>query len=139
MPRRLAPSVALLTEVFVEVIVRMMVLLFWITYNRCSEHLILLHETPDDVYESLHVAWHVQKDKGSAVCAGNMEVFSVSYVIGFIARQVLRGVSCDEYRMYLTSEVLLPNVFKYFKSSVIQSSLSPNLRSWSRLLVLLEP
>jgi hypothetical protein len=32
-------------------------------------------EMPDDVSESLHVAWHVQKD---AVHAGDMEVFSAS-------------------------------------------------------------
>jgi hypothetical protein len=35
---------ALLLEVCVEVIVRMMVLLFWITYNRFSGHMMLLHE-----------------------------------------------------------------------------------------------
>jgi hypothetical protein len=33
-----------LLEVFVKLIVRMMVLLFWITYNRCSGHLMLLPE-----------------------------------------------------------------------------------------------
>jgi hypothetical protein len=46
MLRRLELSMALLTEVSVELIVRMMVLLFWKTYNRCSWHLILLNETP---------------------------------------------------------------------------------------------
>jgi hypothetical protein len=45
--------------------------------------------------------------KGSAVHAGDMEVFSVTYVSGSIARQVLRGVSYDAYRMCLTSEVTL--------------------------------
>jgi hypothetical protein len=39
----------------------------------------------DDVSESLHIAWHVQKDKYSAVHAGNVEVFSVADVIGSIA------------------------------------------------------
>jgi hypothetical protein len=35
---------ASLLEVFVELTVRMMVILFWITYNRCSGHLVLLPE-----------------------------------------------------------------------------------------------
>jgi hypothetical protein len=33
----------------VEVIVRMMVLLFWITYTLYSGHLMLLHEIPPQV------------------------------------------------------------------------------------------
>jgi hypothetical protein len=36
--------VVYLLEDFVEVIMRMMVLLFWTTYNRCSGHLMLLLE-----------------------------------------------------------------------------------------------
>jgi hypothetical protein len=45
-----------------------------------------------------------------------MEVFSVAYVSGSIARQVLRNVSCDACKACLTSEVLLQtNVFIYFK------------------------
>jgi hypothetical protein len=51
-------------------------------------------ETPDTVPESFHVAEQVQKNMGSAVHAGDMEVFSVANVSGSIARQVLRGVSC---------------------------------------------
>jgi hypothetical protein len=47
-------------------------------------------ETPDEVSESLHVAQQVQKDTGAAVYAGDMEVFSVAYVIGSIVRQMLR-------------------------------------------------
>jgi hypothetical protein len=39
-----------LLEVFVKLIVRMMVLLFWITYNRCSGHLMLLPK-------SFHKSW----------------------------------------------------------------------------------
>jgi hypothetical protein len=34
---------------------------------------------------------------GAAVHTGDMEVFSLAYVSGSIARQVLRGVSCDGY------------------------------------------
>jgi hypothetical protein len=88
-------------------------------------------ETPNDGPESFHVAQQVQKDIGSEVHAGNMEVFSVACVSVIIARQVLRGVSC---------EVLLPaNVFINFKEhSDSEQSLSPiHLRSWWRLLVLL--
>jgi hypothetical protein len=45
-----------------------------------------------------------------------MEVFSVACVSGPIARQVLHGVSCDEYKTCLKSEVLLwTNDFIYFK------------------------
>jgi hypothetical protein len=45
-----------------------------------------------------------------------MEVFSVAYVSGSIARQVLHGVSCDACKTCLTSELLLrTNVFIYFK------------------------
>jgi hypothetical protein len=45
-----------------------------------------------------------------------MEVFSVAYVSGSIARQVLHGVSCDICKTCLTSEVLQSaNVFIYFK------------------------
>jgi hypothetical protein len=51
---------------------------------------------------------------GAAVHAGHMEVFSVAYVSGSIARYVLCGVSRDVYRMCLTSKVLLSNVFIYF-------------------------
>jgi hypothetical protein len=53
---------------------------------------------------------------GSAVRAGDMEVFSVSNASGSTARQVFRGVSCVVCKKCLTSEVLLPaNVFIYFK------------------------
>jgi hypothetical protein len=73
-------------------------------------------EAPDDVPEGFHVAHQVQKDMGAAVLAGDMEVFSVAYVSGSIARQVLRGVCCDACKTCLTSEVLLPaSVFIYFK------------------------
>jgi hypothetical protein len=44
---------------------------------------------------------------GSAVRAGDMEVFSVANASGSIARQVLRGVGCDACKTCLTSEVLL--------------------------------
>jgi hypothetical protein len=54
-------------------------------------------------------------------------VFSVAYVSGSIARQVLRGVSCDACKTCLISQVLLStNVFIYFKeySDTEQSCLS---------------
>jgi hypothetical protein len=69
-----------------------------------------------NVLESFHVAEQVQKDIAIAVHSGDMEVFSVAYVSGFIARQVLHGVSCDAGKACLTFEVLLrTNVFIYFK------------------------
>jgi hypothetical protein len=62
----------------------------------------------------MYIAWHVQKDIGAVVHAGDMEVFSVACVSGSIARQLLHGVSCDAYSVCLISEVLLSNVFIYF-------------------------
>jgi hypothetical protein len=45
-----------------------------------------------------------------------MEVFSVAYASGSIARQMLCGVSCGACKTCLTSEVLLRTiVFMYFK------------------------
>jgi hypothetical protein len=45
-----------------------------------------------------------------------MEVFSVDFVSGSVARQVLRGVSCDACKTCVTSEVLLSaSVFIYFE------------------------
>jgi hypothetical protein len=64
-------------------------------------------ESPVDIPESLHVAEQVREDIGATVRAGNMKVFSVAYVSGSIARQVLRGVNCDGCKTCLTSQVLL--------------------------------
>jgi hypothetical protein len=73
-------------------------------------------ETPTGVPESFIVTQQVQKNMGAAVHAGDLEVFSVAYVSGSIARQVLRNVNCDACKTCLTSEVLLSaNVFIYFK------------------------
>ncbi|PNF32279.1 hypothetical protein B7P43_G16945 [Cryptotermes secundus] len=73
-------------------------------------------ETPAGVPESFHVAQQVQMDMSPAVPAGDMEVFSVVYVSGSIARQVLRSISCEACKTCLTSEVLLSaSVFIYFK------------------------
>jgi hypothetical protein len=45
-----------------------------------------------------------------------MKLLSVAYVIGFIARHVLRGIKCDDCKTCLTSLVLLaPTAFIYFK------------------------
>jgi hypothetical protein len=59
--------------------------------NSASRNPSMSHdkETSDDVSESVHVAWHVQKDKRSAVHAGDIEVFSVGFVIGSISMQVV--------------------------------------------------
>jgi hypothetical protein len=68
-----------------------------------------------DVPESFDVAQEEQKDMDAAVHAGDNEVFTIAYVSGFIARQVLHGVSCDASKTCLTSKVLLRiNVFIYF-------------------------
>jgi hypothetical protein len=73
-------------------------------------------ENPDDVSDSFHVAEKIQQKVAAAVFAGDMEVFSVAYVSGFIARQLLCGVSCDACTACLTSQVMLStNAFIYFK------------------------
>jgi hypothetical protein len=64
----------------------MMMLLFWITYNRCSGYLTLLHEILPQVmarkslmlFLSIHVAQQEQKDTGAAVHAGDKEMFPLS-------------------------------------------------------------
>jgi hypothetical protein len=50
-------------------------------------------ETPAGMTGSFHVVQLVPEDMGAALHAGHLEVFSVAYVRGSIARQVLRGVS----------------------------------------------
>jgi hypothetical protein len=92
MPGRLASSVALLLEVSVKLIVRKMALI------DVTGYLMLLHEilpashgketgkeTTDTVPESFRLTKQVQKDILAVVHAGDMEVFSVSYVSGPIA------------------------------------------------------
>jgi hypothetical protein len=99
----------LLTEVSVELIFRMMVLLFWITYNCCSGHLILLYEIlqfpcclESAEGDSYYRTWWLRRSALSSLRHGST------------ARQVLCGVSCGAYRMCLTSKVLLSIVFIYF-------------------------
>lgn len=42
-------------------------------------------ETPDNVHATRNVAKQVRQTAGAAVCAGDMKIFSVVYVTGFIA------------------------------------------------------
>jgi hypothetical protein len=73
-------------------------------------------ENPDDVSDSFHGLENVQQKVASDVCAGDMEILSVAYVSGFIARQLLHGVECDACKKCLTSQVMLSTyVFIYFK------------------------
>jgi hypothetical protein len=73
-------------------------------------------ENPDDVYDSFHASEAVQQKVAAILCAGDIEVFSVAYISGFIARQLLCGVNCDTCKACLTSQVMLSaNVFVYFK------------------------
>jgi hypothetical protein len=72
-------------------------------------------ENRHDATDSFHVAEQVQENVNAAVCAGDMEVFSVAYVSGFNARQLLRGVDCDARKTCVISQVISTNVFIYFK------------------------
>jgi hypothetical protein len=49
-------------------------------------------ENPDDVSDSFQVVENVQQKVAPDVRAGGMEILSVAYVSGFIARQLLHGV-----------------------------------------------
>jgi hypothetical protein len=40
-----------------------------------------------------------------AMCAGDVKMFSVAYVSGFIARRLLRNGSCDACKACLISEI----------------------------------
>ena len=60
-----------------------------------------------------------------------MDLFSVAYVSGFIARCELRAVRCDDCKTCLTSPVMLStNAFIYFKEykDIEQSLTSPSER-----------
>jgi hypothetical protein len=91
---------ALLLEVCVAVTAWMMVILFWMTYITCSEHLIL---TPpqgvggktNGVPKCFDVTEHTQQEVGTAVCSGDIKVSSVAYVFSSTAKQLLHGVNCD--------------------------------------------
>jgi hypothetical protein len=81
--------------------------------NPCTSH---SRENPDDVSDSFYGLENVQQKVASDVCASDMEILSVVYVSGFIARQLLHGVECDACKKCLTSQVMLStNVFIYFK------------------------
>jgi hypothetical protein len=47
---------------------------------------------------------------GTAVCAGDMNIFIVAYVSDFIARWLPLDVSCNARKPYLTSQVTLHTV-----------------------------
>jgi hypothetical protein len=94
-------------------------------------------EAPYDVPERFHVAHQVQKDIGTGVHIDDMEVFSVAFVGGSIARQVLHGVNCGACKMCLSdfSSTAINQCLHIFQG-VIQNSFSfALLRTWWRLLV----
>jgi hypothetical protein len=65
-------------------------------------------DTPDDVL-AVFMLWGKYNRKWVLV-----KTFSVAHVSG-IARQLLCGVNCDEYKACLTCEVTSTNAFMYFK------------------------
>ena len=68
--------------------------------------------TLHDGLSGFHVAEQVQREVNDV----DMELFSVAYISGFIARHVLCAVRCDDCKTCLTSPVtLLTNAFMYFK------------------------
>jgi len=69
-------------------------------------------ETIHDGLSGSHVAQQVQWEVNDV----EMDLFSVTYVSGFIARCVLHAVRCDDCKTYLTSPVMLSTIaFIYFK------------------------
>jgi hypothetical protein len=92
-------------------------------------------ENPDEVSDSFHVVENVQQKVAPNVRAGDMDILSVAYVSGLIARQLLHGVECDACNKCLTSQVMLStNVFIYFKE---YSDIGQSLTYPSEKLVLL--
>jgi len=101
--------------------VRVMTLSFWTIYILCSRNLELLNQihldvivggTLHDGLSGFRVAEQVQREVNDV----DMELFSVAYISGFIARHVLCAVRCDDCKTCLTSPVtLLTNAFIYFK------------------------
>jgi hypothetical protein len=90
--------------------------------NRFSGHLILLHEmlpvmARKPLMMFLRISMLLSKCRRTWVLQYLLVTwFSLAYVSGSIARQVLCGVSCDACKTCLTSEVLLSaNVFIYFR------------------------
>jgi hypothetical protein len=86
-------------------------------------------ENLQDPPESFNVAEQAQEKVSAALYAGDMEVFSVAYVSGFIARKLLPGVNCVACKTCLTSQVMTStNVFIYFKecSDTEQSLIFPS-------------
>ena len=71
-----------------------------------------VRETIHDGLSGSHIAEQVQREVNDV----EMDLFSVAYVSGFIARHVLRAVRCDDCKTCLTSPVMLStNAFIYFK------------------------
>ena len=69
-------------------------------------------ETIHDGLSGSHIAEQVQWEVNDV----EMDLFSVTYVSGFIASRVLRAERCDDCNKCLTSPVMLPtNAFIYFK------------------------
>jgi hypothetical protein len=68
----------------------------------------------------------------AVVQAGDMKIFLVVYVSGFIAKKIIRLVSCDACEACLASQAMLSaNAFIISKSIVTQNSASPTiLRRW---------
>jgi hypothetical protein len=110
----------LLLEVCRELTVGIMVLLFRITYNRCSGHLMLLYLSPSQVtaWRTIMIFLTVSRlqSKYKGKYGSAMEAFSAAYVNDFIARQMICGVNCDVCKTCLSSQVISTNVFIYFNT-----------------------
>ena len=76
-------------------------------------------ETFHDGLRGCHIAEQMQWELNDV----DMDLFSVAYISGFIARHVLRAVRCDDCKTRLTSPVMSTNVFIYFKSTKMTNSL----------------
>jgi hypothetical protein len=75
-----------------------MVTLFWITYIPRSGLLMLHPFQPQFIISRTVMTFHVAEQVKQEVCAtaraGDMGVLSVTYVSGFVTKQLLRGVNC---------------------------------------------
>jgi hypothetical protein len=77
-----------------------------------NSNVTFLHHTTDDVPGSLHVVEQGQQEVGTAVGADGMKMFSVAYITGFVARQLLRGINCNTCKACLISHMMLTYISK---------------------------
>ena len=63
------------------------------------------NETTVSVPDIVHIGKEAQRGVSASVCAYDVKMFSLAYVIGFIAKRLLNNIDCDICKKCLISEV----------------------------------